>query len=139
MKVGKLNFVATRIPNSAEIRTVINAAWPCHRMRSYSVRGSADLMIRSSAAYLFAGGCGIRLTALSEMRLLSPTKARLLQFGIGLSRHIFFAMPGNQIVDYLFLLLRIDRCSVTFDHLVYLDCPGLSRKCRLVKHISRRM
>src|SRR5258708_30206659 len=63
----------------------------------------------------------------------------LLRFGIRLSRHIFFAMPGNQIVDNLFFLLRIDWCSVTLDHLVYLSRPGLSRKCRLVEHISRRM
>src|SRR5258707_7178294 len=63
----------------------------------------------------------------------------LLHFGIRLSRRIFFSVPVNQIVDDLSFLLRIDRCSVTLDHLVYLSRPGLSRKCRLVEHISSRM
>src|ERR1700733_11308491 len=56
-KVGKLNFVATRIPNSAEIRTVIGAAGPGHRRRSYSIRGRPDLVVRSSATYLLSARC----------------------------------------------------------------------------------
>ena len=48
-------------------------------------------------------------------------------------------MPGNQIVDDLYFLLRKDGRPVTLDHLVYLSRPDFPRKGGLVEHISRRM
>src|ERR1700722_10503328 len=48
-------------------------------------------------------------------------------------------MPGNQIIDDLLFLFRIDGCSVALDHLVDLSRPDLARKGGLIEHISRRM